>query len=830
MDARKTPFFVPILFYLCFFINLQFSFGADSISAYQSLSGDETIVSSGGNFELGFFKPGNFSKYYIGIWFKKVSARTVIWVANRERPITDKYSSVLQVVDGNLVLFDETHTEIWSTNTKLKSSRAVAILLDEGNLVLRNGSSNSTVWQSRDYPSDTWLPGGYLGYDKRANRTQILTSWKNSEDPSPGLYTFELDPVGNQYLLRWNRSRQIWTSGVWNGRLFTNVPEMASGVIFSFTYRSNTNGSYLTYFLENTSSITQWRFIVDYNGQIKELGWLADQQKWSSFWSKPNTQCQVHAFCGAYGVCNDLTSTFCNCLPGFKSRFEKSWTSGDYSGGCKRLMELEYGNANTTSKKADIFQFFSHMKWPDNPQAFSAVNAARCKSNCLSNISCTAYAYYQNTCFTWHGDLYNMQQLPENDNNGRVIYIRIPSSDSSKNNKGIIFGVVGGSIAILSIFSGLLLLAFRRHKANKIERAAEGRMVAFGYKDLKNATKNFSEMLGKGGFGSVYKGTLPDSTVIAVKKLEGVSQGEKQFRNEISTIGNIQHINLVHLRGFCSQGNKKLLVYEYASNGSLDSHLFNPKKDEGILPWTTRYEIALGTARGLVYLHEKCRDCIIHCDIKPENILLDSYMCPKVADFGLAKLVGHNFSRVLTTMRGTRGYLAPEWISGAAITTKADVYSYGMMLLELVSGRRNSEETRDGKVNFFPAIAANVIMNEGDILTILDPNLNLVADIEEVSNICRLACWCIQEDEHVRPTMSKIVQVLEGVLDVDMPPDPRGLQVFIDNEDDIVFLTDKPSSSNLHIQSDPAWASSFVEEQYTNKKTQGSKIQECESD
>ncbi|KAL1832218.1 hypothetical protein ACET3Z_001869 [Daucus carota] len=545
MDARKTPFFVPILFYLCFFINLHFSFGADSISAYQSLSGDETIVSSDGNFELGFFKPGNFSKYYIGIWFKKVSARTVIWVANRERPITDKYSSELQVVDGNLVLFDETHTEVWSTNTKLKSSRAVAILLDEGNLVLRNGSSNSIVWQSRDYPSDTWLPGGYLGYDKRANRTQILTSWKNSEDPSPGLYTFELDPVGNQYLLRWNRSRQIWTSGVWNGRLFTNVPEMASGVIFSFTYRSNTNGSYLTYFLENTSSITQWRFIVDYKGQIKELGWLADQQKWSSFWSKPNTQCQVHAFCGAYGVCNDLTSTFCNCLPGFKSRFEKSWTSGDYSGGCKRLMELEYGNANTTSKKTDIFQFFSHMKWPDNPQAFSAVNAARCKSECLSNISCTAYAYYENTCFTWLGDLYNMQQLPENDNNGRVIYIRIPSSDSSKNIKGIIFGAVGGSIAILSIFSGLLLLAFRRHKsgrANKIERAAE------------------------------------------------------------------------------------------------------------------------------------------------------------------------------------------------------------------------------------------------------------------------------------------------GVLDVDMPPDPRGLQVFIDNEDDIVFFTDKPSSSNLHIQSDPAWASSFVEEQYTNKKTQGSKIQECESD
>ncbi|WOG83047.1 hypothetical protein DCAR_0102221 [Daucus carota subsp. sativus] len=830
MDAKQNLFFVPILlFFLCFSTTCHFSFGADSISAYRSLSGDRTIVSSGGNFELGFFKPGKLSKYYIGMWFKKVSAQTVVWVANREKPVTDKYSSELKLVDGNLVLYEK-GTEIWSTDTKLKSSSVVAVLLDEGNLVLRNGSSNTTVWQSWDYPTDTWFPGGYLSYDKRTNRTQIPTSWKNSEDPAPGLYTLEIDPIGHQFLIRWNRSRQIWTSGAWNGQIFTNVPEIASGSIFNFTYISNNHGDYLTYFFANSSAYIISRSVMDYNGQIKQFGWLPDQQKWSLFWSEPNTQCQVNAYCGAYGVCNDIFSPLCNCLPGFKSRFEKSWTSGDYSGGCQRYMELESGNAYTTGRKADIFQIHSHMKWPDNPQAFSAVNAERCKSNCLSNISCTAYAYYEKACFTWNGDLFNMQQLSVDDSNGRVIYIRIHSSGSSKNNKGIIYGVVGGSIAILSV---LLLIAFRRHKsgiATVIERAAEGTMVAFGYKDLQTATKNFSEMLGKGGFGSVYKGTLPDSTVIAVKKLEGVSQGEKQFRNEISTIGNIQHINLVHLRGFCSQGNKKLLVYEYASNGSLDSHLFNPKKDESILPWTRRYEIALGTARGLVYLHENCRDCIIHCDIKPENILLDSFMCPKVADFGLAKLVGRNFSRVLTTMRGTRGYLAPEWISGGAITAKADVYSFGMMLFEFVSGRRNSEQTRDGKVNFFPAIAANVIMGRGDILTILDPNLNQVADVEEVTNICRVACWCIQENEHVRPTMSQIVQILEGVVDVDMPPDPRGLQVFIDNEDDIVFFTDKASSSNLHIQSDPAWASSFVEEQYTNKKTQGSKIQECESD
>ncbi|MBA0688989.1 hypothetical protein Goari_006741, partial [Gossypium aridum] len=176
---------------------------------------------------------------------------------------------------------------------------------------------------------------------------------------------------------------------------------------------------------------------------------------------------------------------------------------------------------------------------------------------------------------------------------------------------------------------------------------------------------------------------------------------EKQFRTEVSTIGTIQHVNLVRLRGFCSDGARKLLVYDYMPKGSLDAHLVHESNSDA-LDWKTRYQIALGTARGLVYLHEKCRDCIIHCDIKPENILLDAEFCPKVADFGLAKLVGRDFSRVLTTMKGTRGYLAPEWISGVAITPKADVYSYGMMLFEIVSGRRNSQQSEDGKVRFIP--------------------------------------------------------------------------------------------------------------------------------
>ena len=270
-------------------------------------------------------------------------------------------------------------------------------------------------------------------------------------------------------------------------------------------------------------------------------------------------------------------------------------------------------------------------------------------------------------------------------------------------------------------------------------KALDGSLVAFRYKDLQKATKNFSEKIGGGGFGSVFKGTLPDSTVIAVKKLESINQGEKQFRVEVSTLGTIQHVNLVRLHGFCSEGNRKLLVYDYMLNGSLDSHLFHEKVAKGLDWKKKRYQIALRTARGLAYLHENCRDCIIHCDIKPANILFDVNFHPKVADFGLAKFLGQQFSRVLINMRGTMDYLAPERILRLAITTKDDVYSYGMMLFELISGKRNTDQSEERIVKFFPIWAASVVAEGGDVLNLLDHRLEKHVDIEEVWRICKAA-------------------------------------------------------------------------------------------
>ncbi|KZV52183.1 G-type lectin S-receptor-like serine/threonine-protein kinase [Dorcoceras hygrometricum] len=792
------------------FTNLCFA--ADTISANQTLYGNQTIVSAGGNFELGIFSPGKSSKYYLGIWYAKVSEQTVVWVANRETPLSEKVSAQFKILDGKLVLFDGPVNKIWSTDVNATGDPVVAVLLDEGNLVLRDEFSNFTFWQSFDNPTHTWLPGGKLAYDKRTQKSQLLISWKNEDDPAPGLFSLELVPSRKEYIIRWNRTVQYWTSGSWNDHIFNQVPEMRANYIYNFSYIDNENESYFTYSVYNPSTIS--RFVMNTSGQIKQFTWI-DNSIWNLFWSQPRQQCGVYAFCGGFGSCNENSKPFCDCLKGFEQKSESDWALNDYSGGCVREISLKCENNSTSKGKKDRFLMNNFVMLPDNPQILAVGSKGECESSCLSNCSCSAYSFSDNGCSIWIGELLELQQLNEGDSRGRTIYIKLDADSSvfsGKSNRGIVLGAIGGSVAaVLAILAIVLAVVWRqRRKKVGTSKAVEGSLTAFGYKDLQNATKNFSDKLGGGGFGSVFKGTLPDSSVIAVKKLDSIMQGEKQFRTEVSTIGTIQHVNLVRLRGFCSEADKKLLVYDYMENGSLDANLFNLKENSKVLDWTTRYQIALGISRGLSYLHEKCRDCIIHCDIKPENILLDPEFCPKVADFGLAKLMGRDFSRVLTTMRGTRGYLAPEWISGVAITAKADVYSYGMMLFELVSGRRNSEHSEGGKAKFFPSFASTVIVQGGDTLSLLDPALERNAEPEEVLKICKIACWCVQEDENIRPSMGQVVQILEGVMDVNLPPIPRSLQLLVESEGNIVFFTDSSSGQSTDSRSVTASNASTV--------------------
>ncbi|KAJ0241973.1 G-type lectin S-receptor-like serine/threonine-protein kinase [Hirschfeldia incana] len=809
-------------FFFFFSLSIHVSSGVDTISSNFTLSGDQTLVSSGGTFEMGFFVPpgSTSSNFYIGMWYHQLSQQTVVWVANRDKPVSDKNTSVLKISNGNLVLLESDKTLVWSTGLTSSSSSALkAVLLDDGNLVLRD-DSDFVLWQSFNHPGDTWLPGVKIRFDKLTKKSQRLTSWKNLQDPSPGLFSLELDE-STAYKILWNGTTQYWTSGAWNGqsRIFDLVPEMRLNYIYNFSFFSNATESYFTYTVYNHANVS--RLTLDLSGQIKQLSWLENVKLWNLFWSQTRQQCKVYAYCGSFGICNDESQPFCRCPHGFRPKSQRDWDLQDYSGGCVRNTELRCSNQ---------FLPLPNVKLPDKLEVLERKNLTICRSDCLRNCSCEAYAHVEisNRCLVWSKDVLNLQQLDEGNN---TFYLRLSASDmpsdsssSGKSNKAMIVAAVLGSLGVIAFVISVVSLILR-YRGRQVMKS-EGTLAVFSYRELQNATRNFSEKLGGGGFGSVFKGGLQeeDSSNIAVKRLEGISQGEKQFRTEVVTIGTIQHVNLVRLRGFCSQGNKKLLVYDYMPNGSLDSHLFTNQtaEEKTVLGWKLRYQIALGTARGLAYLHDECRDCIIHCDIKPENILLDSEFCPRVADFGLAKLVGRDFSRVLTTMRGTRGYLAPEWISGVAITAKADVFSYGMMLFELVSGRRNAEQSSENceGVRFFPSLAATVLTKGGDIRSLLDPRLEgePEVDIEELKRACKVACWCIQDEESHRPAMSQVVQILEGVLEVNPPPFPRSIQALVENEGSMVFFTES-SSSSTHNSSQKQSHSSSSSSSSSSKKT-----------
>ncbi|PIA36643.1 hypothetical protein AQUCO_03300091v1 [Aquilegia coerulea] len=761
MAIRSKPwFYLSFVFILS--CNTNLSIASDSITPGQSLSGNQTLISKGGIFELGFFKPGNSSNnYYLGIWYKKISVLTVVWVANRNNPVKDPSSSKLAFLkDFGLVLRDQSGSRLWSS---CLSSPTLGVLLDSGNFVLKD-RSDSPLWQSFNHPTETWLPGAKLGSNKYGYRNG-LTSWRSSDDPRAGTFLLQAASNRTNLVLRnvHNSSAYTYWTWSWNGQSFSLMDTSILKYV-NFSFLSNGNVSNFSYSVYDSSIPT--RIAMDLFGRVQLLMWAEDSKRWDSI--------VLHIdICGSNSWKNGGYD--CRCLTGFEPRFPKEWISGSWSGGCVRKKKLQcpYQGKNK-------FFVMGSIKVANNSNNYVVESIGKCKNLCLTTCSCTAYAYaYSSLCMIWSDDLFFHQQLKRNDIR-RDLHVLVELTGSGNKVKEKIYMVVGSIGAIILL--GILLLIVRKCRRKNIKVASAGTqedyLHSFKYMELHRATKNFSEQLGKGSFGCVYRGTLPDSTAIAVKMLGCQLSGEKQFRAEVNTIGMIHHKNLIRLRGFCAEGTKRLLVYDFMPNSSLNQYLF--QKDFKTLAWKTRYDIALGIARGLAYLHEKCRDCIIHCDIKPENILLDAEFNPKVADFGLAKLLGRDFSRVLTSMRGTRGYLAPEWLSGVAITTKADVYSFGMMLFEIISGRRNLDMTDDDLIDYFPARVANKITNGEDVSGLLDPMLNGNAELEELVRVCRVACWCIQNDEKDRPSMGQIVQVLEGGLDASTPPIPSYLQQILD--------------------------------------------------
>ncbi|KAK8672957.1 hypothetical protein V6N13_111314 [Hibiscus sabdariffa] len=360
----------------------------------------------------------------------------------------------------------------------------------------------------------------------------------------------------------------------------------------------------------------------------------------------------------------------------------------------------------------------------------------------------------------------------------RCVSIENDSGSSHKPKVGIIVGIVGGVI-ILLLFGGLLLfLCKRRRKGNKGEvfedvagevdqRIAFGQLTRFAWRELQLATDSFSEnnVLGQGGFGKVYKGVLSDNTKVAVKRLIDFESpgGDAAFQREVEMIGVAVHRNLLRLIGFCTTPTERLLVYPFMPNLSVAYRLRELKPGEPVLDWPKRKRIALGAARGLEYLHEHCNPKIIHRDVKAANVLLDEDFEAVVGDFGLAKLVDVRQTNVTTQVRGTMGHIAPEYLSTGKSSERTDVFGYGIMLLELVTGQRAIDFSRlEDEDDVLLLDYVKKLEREKKLDDIVDCNLNKTYNIEEVEVMIQVALLCTQASPEDRPPMSEVVRMLEG--------------------------------------------------------------------
>lgn len=422
VPARKTGSFkLLMLMFLYTFNSFKTTLGLDEISSGktgdgnqtfrsgQPLFGDKRLVSKGGQFEMGFFSPGNSTNFYVGIWYKNISVQTVVWVANRETPIRQfsNGSRLELTTGGNLILFDGLNKRIWAVNNSagLSSVPNKGVLLDDGNFVLSDGLQ--ITWQSFDYPTDTWLPRGKLGLDESLiNQRQLLTSWKNPDDPAPGKYSFGMDLRGSPEFFMWTNQTQIlWRSQVWNGNDFAFFPN----ILTNFSYITNGQAKYFTY---NTSALTATRYVMTYNGQINQLVWSETLQQWELVFSQPADSCNSFAVCGPNAFCNITSSPACACYDGFHPRSQDEWQSADWSGGCIRTKPLQCFNIG--------FNTVSGLSMPADSQSLDLESAQVCQFACLGNCSCTAYAYNGGRCSLWTGDLLDTRTLVNSQGNLNV--------------------------------------------------------------------------------------------------------------------------------------------------------------------------------------------------------------------------------------------------------------------------------------------------------------------------------------------------------------------------------------------------------------------------
>ncbi|KAI3419811.1 Non-specific serine/threonine protein kinase, partial [Psidium guajava] len=698
-----------------------------------------------------------------------------------------------------ITIANETGNEVWSALPTQSSVNAL-LLSEMGNLVLVD-QANVSLWESFHYPTDTIVIGQHLLVGTS------LSSAVSASDLSSSDY--QLGLTSSDARLQWH-GQTYWKLSM-DTSAYTDSGYMVEFMAINRTglYLLGRNGSVV---VQVALASADFRIAkMDASGQFMVNSF--SNGKWNQEFVGPSDSCRLPFVCNRIGKCSANSASdnpTCSCPSNFHPNSPNSNTcvpsDGSFSlfSACNSSKSGSQVNSSAASYLT-IGYGYDYFSNYFSEQLMYGVNLSVCQEVCSGDCSCFG-VFYENasgSCYKIENKLGSIisSTNSENDLLGYIKVVAAPSTNFGGNNnsgdQSQEFPVV--ALILLPSAACCILIAIgfvwlRRRRISKFGEMKLGHPSSpsseeldafhipglpsrFDYKELEVATGNFKTLIGSGGFGAVYKGTLPDKTVVAVKKITNLGiQGKRDFCTEIAVIGNIHHVNLVKLKGFCAQGRVRLLVYEYMNRGSLDRILFGTGP---VLEWQERLNIALGTARGLAYLHRGCEQKIIHCDIKPENILLHDRFQAKISDFGLSKLLNPEQSSLFTTMRGTRGYLAPEWLTSSAISEKTDVYSFGMVLLELVSGRKNcllrtqshslednstgshSSSSSGSGLIFFPLFALEM-HEQGKYLELADPRLENRVTSQEVEGLVRVALCCVHEEPSLRPNMVAVVGMLEG--------------------------------------------------------------------
>ncbi|CAA0411177.1 unnamed protein product [Arabidopsis thaliana] len=707
----------------------------ESLTASESQQISSSWRSPSGDFAFGFRKIQPNDGFTLSIWFDKISDKTIVWHAqavNTTTGLVPNGSKVTLTADGGLVIADPRGQELWRALSGGSVSRGR--FTDDGNFVLfRDGSEDSdeVLWSSFENPTDTLLPNQNIEVGRNLSSRRTETSFKK------GRFSLRLEDDGNLQLHS------------------LNAETASESDIYSQYYESNTNdpnnpGIQLVfnqsgeiYVLQRNNS----RFVVkdrdpDFSiaapfyistGPDDALGNMAcGYNNICSLGNNKRPKCE----CPERFVLKDPSNEYGDCLPDFE-------------------MQTCRPENQTANSDVNLYEFITLEKtnWPfGDYESYANYDEERCKASCLSDCLCAAVIFGTNRdlkCWKKKFPLSHGERSPRGDSD---TFIKTKKSKNMMKNQARDIG-----------------------RTTATTTANELNLRVFTYGELAEATRDFTEELGRGAFGIVYKGYLEvaggSEVTVAVKKLDRLDlDNEKEFKNEVKVIGQIHHKNLVRLIGFCNEGQSQMIVYEFLPQGTLANFLFRRPRPS----WEDRKNIAVAIARGILYLHEECSEQIIHCDIKPQNILLDEYYTPRISDFGLAKLLLMNQTYTLTNIRGTKGYVAPEWFRNSPITSKVDVYSYGVMLLEIVCCKK----AVDLEDNVILINWAYDCFRQGRLEDLTEEDSEAMDDMDTVERYVKIAIWCIQEEHGMRPNMRNVTQMLEGVTQVFDPPNPSPYSTF----------------------------------------------------